>query len=189
MTPLASLHGRINLEAPGAPAPIIDAVLIEAAQDLLRGTRMWRDEMAAVTLPTGTDRTVSVTAPYDAVLVEPVELKIDGVTLDKDRYRVSANNELALADDVPAGTLTGTMAYEPTEDAVELPDLVVREAREALIFGTLGRLMRMPGVPWMNRESAGYYLTMYDELKSSLEHRTVDGFVKGRPRAVRYGGY
>jgi hypothetical protein len=189
MAQIPSLYGRIALQAPGAPTLIVRAALLDAIQEFCRRTRCWR-EAFSVEVDAREELAYRVSLPRGVAAIEPVEVKLGGHPVNKDVVRVTDDEELTVIDNPSLhGTLEGLLAVEPTDDADEIPNQIMREHREALVNGALARLLRMPRVDWSNPGLGEQRHAEFEHAIDAAEYRAADGYMKGKARSVRYGGY
>lgn len=182
---LAELETEVGVEVPGAARFAVIAAISAAAREFFLETRAWR--VALGPLPWAPS--VTPTLPGDTFLVEAVRVEIDGSSLRAGAFAMDNANGLTFADGVRGTEVTGEIAVAPTRDADELPERLGQEFRDAIVYGSLARLMRVPGAEWSNPPQAMYYQAVFEEAKDRAATRAEDGFTKKRTRVVRYGGY
>lgn len=206
MALVTSLHNVLRQFAPEAPAPLINRVLIEAAQDLCSRARVWREYVTPVTLDGSA--TYTVTPPTDGELVDVLMARVDDTTdLDKmTQQQIGAYNldeagpavaifkaglnSVGVARKQTSGSITKLRcSFKPTDTADEFSDDLLSEHRRVIEDGAIGRLLSMKGKPWADAALAGYYLEKFDNAVDALETNAVDEGMVGVARVVKYGGY
>ena len=179
------LEPEVGVEVPGAARFAVMNALRAAAREFFIETRAWRVPFGPVPL---SDH-VRPGLPPDTFLVEPVEVLIDERPLRSGSFATSADNGIVFAGNRDGTNVSGVAAVAPSGLAVELPERLGNEFRDALVAGALARLMKIPGAEWSNPQMAMYYQGEFEEAKARAATRAEDGFTKKRTRIVRYGGY
>lgn len=211
---LDDIYPFVQIEAPGCPIPVVRSAALLTLRDFLRETRAWRTTLTPVewanplvlTLPAGSELSITHKV-YDRLQ----RCEIDFFTAEQLRgetdvtWREPGPNPIVwtLEDGkapvlypAPAGTavtadrLDVTVVLNAARDAATaaIPDWLWEKYEEAFIFGTLARVLRIPGRDWTNPQQAMAYGTGYQSWKQQAKSEATADF--GRPtRVVRYGGY
>jgi hypothetical protein len=212
---LDAIRPFISVETPGCPTLITDRAALLTIRDFLRVTRAWKTTLSAVdwefptltlTVPAGAE--ISTTDQvYDRVRRQPLQF----LTSEQLRH----NSDVAWRDPGPnpagwtledgvtprvypepdatadaTGRLDVSVVFNAANDlsTAAVPDWVWEKYEEAFIFGTLARLMRIPGKDWTNLQQSMLYAQGFEAWKIREKAAAVADF--GRPtRVVSYGGY
>ncbi len=182
---LAELEPEVGAEVPGAPRFAVQNAIRAAAREFFVESRAWRHPFCVNPFCP----VIHPSLPHDTFLVEAVNVSVDGRELPSGSFGMDNGNGITFAEGVRGREATGVLAVAPTADADELPDRLGNEFRDALVFGALARLMRVPGSEWTDPQRSGYYSMEFEEAKIRAATRAEDGFTRKRTRNVRYGGY
>lgn len=181
------LYPEIRVETPGVPDFQIEDALARAAHDYFWASRAWRS--VTDNLVHNPDRPLyRVNLPSDTLLVEPTRVWIDGRALSTGLFWPGDDERVEVSDYIKGRDLKIEVAVAPTRDAEELPDRVGREARQALVFGTLARLLRVPKTRWTDVNRAMLYHNEFELLSERAATRAENNGQTNRTRTVRYGG-
>lgn len=133
------------------------------AMDFFSESGVWVENIEA--LAGSEDGWVSLAAPKDAVVVGVSEIAIDGRRLGRDEYRLEGN-EIQLKD-IPACAccLYGQMSLRPRRTATEMPEDLIEEYGDYLVFGAIAKLKAMSGnkVEWSDPKGAQLNYELYQE--------------------------
>lgn len=199
---LDALLPQIAVHAAQAPEPTLARELRSAAADFCRRTKTWRKTLT-VPILAGT-ALVALALPADAVLADVISARWNDCALEyvSDRGQLYRNVDSGPAayltqtgplevQLLPAPNQDGTLllraALAPSQAAASLEDALVEEFADALLAGTLSRVLRVPGTAWHNPQMAGFYAMEYERLCEAAKLR---GNRDTSPvqRTVRYGG-
>lgn len=184
----ASMGGRVSLHVPGIPSPLIVHSLREAAIDLCRRSKCWREDLSATVLTAGFPYTAvpttgAVTVPRVSkvlrVIADGLKPPLDEIdereaSLRFDDWKATTGTLDAFTENpvgvirlvpLPATTvdLEITVALEPDETATGIDDFVYNEHRETIISGAVYRLAMIPGKPWTNFDVALIHKKIFED--------------------------
>jgi len=210
MTAIATMRSLIIAQIPAANDLLIDRTLIEVAREFCDYTRAWRTTVSETV--TADTLEVALTPPTDGELVDIVKATLDGNPLTKKtmeqldeaapkwRTDPKSGNYITLSDTqdevlvAPISSTTYTSglsvraAWRPVLGATTLDTMLISRYSDALVHGTLGRLLSIPSTDWMDGPLASHYLAMYQNDMITARQKSADGNMKGIVRKVRYGG-
>lgn len=194
---------NILLEASDCPPEVAEHVVLTTLRDFCRKTRIWQEQLDAETLIAGLaeydlvfdDEEVSkvaiVEARYNGVEIPVVSeksmsQKVKGwrsdegetplciVDLVGDRFRVypipTVREQSAIELDV---------ALMPSPDGSVVGNIVLDEFQEAIGFGSLFRLQKMPNKEWTNPQSAMLNEKFYRRERANAKNRVAKDFSNG----------
>lgn len=184
---LRDLHPQVALEVPGVAVFQLQHAVIQAAREFFFATRAWREPMESIAMVPGQSR-YAIPLPPDTVLVEPTRVELDGGRLPSQGWWTTAAGELELSPGYRGHQLTGELALAPGDEADEIPDRIGNEFRDAITYGALSRLLRVPQAEWSDLRLAGVYAGLFNEAKDAAAVRAENGYKSNRTRRVRYGG-
>lgn len=141
------------------------------AMDFFGETGVWVEDMEALAGPR--DKRVSLVLPRNAALVGVYGLSIDGRKLEKDEYRVESGDVVFEQYPCCACCLYGHMTLRPRRTALEMPEDLLEEYGDYLVFGTLAKLKSMSGnkVEWSDPKGAQLNYELYQEGLSRAKKR------------------
>jgi hypothetical protein len=184
MTAFADLYRLVLPFAKGASDPAMDNALRNAAIEFCQRTRVWQ-AMATPVSAVAEQSTYDIPAPENAAVVKvlsmshdkcPVEPKsadeLDMLNADwnaltgKPAYFTQMTpGEVIL---VPMPDTTGVnnvqmrVAYKPTIDAADLPDVLGEHYARDIAHGALAQLLLEPGERYLNPTMAAAYASMFE---------------------------
>lgn len=185
-TNFTDLYPDLLPSLPGCPDITVDRAINRAATEFFSETKVWRANIVGAT--TGT-QLVAVTSgvPANCKIVHLYELRYDEDPLERrtpvDMKRTFPREEsgtpvictLTEEDTInvlpyPAtpgviGIYAGRVAIAPTRTKADLPDDIFDRYAEALIAGTLSKLLIQPNQAWTNENLAGVNLQMFENYK------------------------
>ena len=90
---------------------------------------------------------------------------------------------------VPSGTkeVIASVALKPTRTSNNIDSIISNQYRDAIIYGTLYRLLRMPSREWTDVGAAREYLAQFNNEITQAELRARGGDL-GVKRTVKYKG-
>lgn len=188
---------------PDCPIPVVERALLRAAQDFMRGSRIWKITLPPIPVTIGIE---SITIPMDADkdLVRIEEAWLDGdrlmlITPDEldgdydDDWTLHTGTPTSLVQYVPgvvtvypkplSAALTGLklkVSVRPSESAIGIIDEISVKYRDALECGALARLMAMPGKAWTNLELSAFHMQNFNAITATATADTARGFNQGR---------
>lgn len=189
-----------------APDELLVAEYRRAARTFFTDTRAWRE---VVTATVGSDTSVyTLSAPtgaevFDFTQHEAGDTRLVKMTLEQTRsrawptegnpyaIRIGAINEVIVMPDPGtdiASTLVLRAVLRPTLIATVLPDSEATRFSEALEYGALQRLLRVPAQSWTDLKLSVYYGELFKEQIDRHISTGADGNMSGVRRTVKYGG-
>lgn len=172
---MEELFPKILQYAPSCPEPLMIEHLREAAIQLCRSTRCWRDmdEFEAVSAV----NEVPAILPYSALFqiekawfndceLEAKSFSGDMLMHDEGmpRYISQATPNSILLDPPGKGTVKITMFLMPSQNAQELPDFMFEQFPKALADGALGSLLLLPNQPFTSPQLAGVFAGQFQQV-------------------------
>lgn len=170
-----------------APVFNIHESVMEAAYEFFSRSRAWRHGFG----PLAFDKDVTVytvSVPADTTVVEPTRVELDAKRLISGSFWSSGVDGLEVREGLHGHELTGEVAVAPLRHASELPDRLGLEFGDAIVYGAIARLLRVPQVEWSDYQRAGDYYAMFLQAVEAGATRAENGFKTNRTRVVRYGG-
>jgi len=190
-----------------APDELLANMYRRAARTFFTATRAWREPVAATV---GADTaTYLLAAPAGAEVIDFTQMeagdtRLQKMTLEQTRartyqvlgnptaVRLGAINEVILMPD-PGSDISATLTFRavlrPTLAAQVIPDSESARFAEALEYGTLQNLLRLPGQDWTDLKLSLYYGELFQMEIDRHVSQGADGNMVGVHRTVRYGGY
>lgn len=179
---MANLSDFLNLLRPelrGCPDFTIKAHLLRILRDFCAQTWIWEDWQKETKDGDGDTHTVSVDADRELVIVprvwsedwdlKPSEFTFPGQDAGYSDYEVSRSFQFDPPDTIrflftvaDGDVFYPQVVYQPTTDATEFPDFILKYHEDGLSAGTKSRLMMQPGQNWSNPELGQYYQRIYD---------------------------
>lgn len=111
------------------------------------------------------DRRITPAVPRNAVLAGVYGLEMDGRKLGRDEYRIESGDIVLSFTLCCACCLYGRMTLRPKRTAMEMPEDLLEEYGDWLIFGALWKLKSMSGnkVEWSDPKGAQFNYELYQE--------------------------
>ncbi|MFW5910503.1 MAG: hypothetical protein ACOCUJ_01525 [Thiohalospira sp.] len=193
------LEPEIAPEVGGAPSPVVERAVREVARDFCRRTQLWRDEQPPT--KTRAERAdVYLAIPPEAAVSAILRATVGGRELQPETSRRSHPGQqpthywleqgqiLRLTPTPQEGgeSLEVILALIPSSTAASLPDWIADEAREALVYGALSRLL-VQRTSWGDPEMAQMYRQQYEQevarhrVAMSRGHSNASTHVQTRP--------
>jgi hypothetical protein len=200
----STLTKRVAPHAPGCPNPVVEAALQDAAVEVCEKTLAWRYEQAQITLTTGvydypyeppTDTEVHaiLTARVNDVTVKPLTLEqvqerypfwpssdtahqgtpLFLVHIDVDTFYIAP-----APNSSPTYLMDMVVALKPLRTATGMDKTTLDDLEDAVIHGTLQRLLVMPNSTWTELELAAYHAKQY--IYKVAERRARTNLGSGR---------
>lgn len=193
MAQLEELLPRIAVQASGVPEILLRSVTVDSAREFFRRSRGWRHfEKELMKLREQDDYAeYMVLLGQGLAVAEVVELRGQprDFLISPSQYRKIGESEFRVEEQEGADYIGGQFALMPTTWTVEVPDFLLLEFDEPLISGALSRLHLMPDAAWGRPDLAAYHKEVFENGVDRASTRAADGFISGRTRRVRYGGY
>lgn len=175
-------YSAVLLHVGGAPFPLVNEKLIDAAREFCERTRCWRDVQ---TFRTNGDEDELSCAPPDAAILELEEVWFDGHKLARVPFKdvdpaswpedwqrphsgispvcvSQANHNAIVIAPKAAGTVRASMFLIPTPDAQTLPDVLYDRFREAVANGAIARLCALPDQPYSDFNKAAAFTGLFE---------------------------
>lgn len=198
----ASFHKDILPDAPGAPAQVVNHALLRTCQQFFHDTRAWSPWLDPTT-------TIADIAEYDieyplgSVVVRLERATLDGVPVQISAYReidhdptdatatpgdgsiTTADRRLLLIrlSTVAAGRVLRVRAtLKPSDSATSIPDELAEQFRDAIVAGTLSRLLRTVNRSYSNPDLGAVKEAEYQAAKNSTHFAAYKSFTAGVPR-------
>ena len=156
------LYPKVLQYAPGCPEPTAVEHLRDAAIQLCKATRCWRDLDEFHVTGCGPDKIPAI-LPYATLFeiekawfndheLEPKTYGSDMLFHDagEPRYITQVSPDSVMLDPARAGTLKLSMFLMPSENAETLPQFFFDQFPRALADGALGTLLLLPNQPFTN---------------------------------------
>lgn len=193
MASLGDLLPWVGVQTSGAPEILLRSALLESAREFFRRSRGWRhfeDRLIELQVSGGYGEYMLPLASSVA-LAEVVELrgKPRDYLIDPSEFRKVGNRGLRVEEQDKADYLGGHFALMPVGYEADIPDFLFSEFEEPLVSGALVRLHRVPDGAWSRPDLVAYHREVFEYGVDSASTRAADGFISGRTRRVRYGGY
>lgn len=172
---IEELFPNVLQYAPSCPEPLMTKHLREAAIQLCKTTRCWRDmdELEVV----GAVNVVPAILPYAALFqiekawfndceLEPKTFQQDMLMHDEGmpRYITQASPNSVILDPPGKGTLKITMFLMPSQNAQELPDFMFEQFPMALAHGALGSLLMLPNQPFSSPQMGAVFAAQFQQV-------------------------
>lgn len=211
MATVDSLLPRITVHAYSAPGNFIRQSIIESAREFCRESRYWREDLAAV--DTVVDQTdYALTLPSDSEIVDINDLYYSTKRrlLPKTQRQLDNINEqwrtqtgepyyfqrvdnasvklVYIPQEVIVDAIQANVILQPDLAATTIDDKILNDYDEAIIYGALYRILRVPGRAWSDLATANYYEGLFREKVKEASSRGTDERTKGVLRKVKYGG-
>lgn len=164
------LRGILPQTLPCPRSMALDAVQM-IAMDFFRESGAWIENIGIIS--SADDGRLELAVPKNAVPTGVYGLTLDGRKLGTDEYSLEGN-ELVLANrQTCACCLAGQMTLRPKRFATELPEDLIEEYGDTLIFGAIARLKAMSGnkVEWSDPKGAQINYELYQEGLARAQKR------------------
>lgn len=192
MTDLDVFLPSIMPYAPGCPEPTAHAMIIRAAREFCRRTRLWRDhdsfevtgdQCSVVCVPEGAELLEIETARWNEFPLEPIayaDLEREHPSWREDdgtpKFISQADmDSVVLAPKGESGTLRLGLYLTPAEGAEQLPDILARHYRTTIADGALGEILMLPMQSFTNPEMAMFYAQRFAAKLDQLSTRNIKG--------------
>jgi hypothetical protein len=175
------LMKTLTVRLPGALEDVIKLELFSIADEFLRVSQLWTEEIIVVTTEDET---------FYEIEAEATTSKINRLINVKnaDERLISATmaviGELVLTNEPPADeSYTVTVALsiaDPTDtnNFPRIPTWILEKYRETFLDGTLGRMMSIPAKPYSNERMSVYHLRRFRDgmaqARVDARHKNVD---------------
>jgi hypothetical protein len=191
----------------GCSDPHAERAVLLAANEMSRDGLVTQSTLATITVVAST-ATYALTAPANTEIVEVVAAKFDGEDIaplnnfDTDQSRnggsyddVTEGPVTHYLQDTTAsiklqpipiagGSLVVRVATAPLLTVEVLDDAFAGRHRDALIWGTLARLLGTAGKPYTDMATASYYQKKFDSYVARERNIATLGFARGPLRVA-----
>lgn len=211
MATVDSLLPKILVYAYNAPINLVRQAIVDSSREFCRNSMYWREDLTAE--DTVVDQSVyPLTLPADSEVVDFNDIyfstkrrlipktmrQLDAIneqwrtqTGEPYYYLREANASVKLVyipQEVEVGAIQANAVLQPTSTATTIDDKILANYDEAIIYGALYRVMRVPGKAWSDMATATYYEGLFREKVEEATSRGTDERTKGVIRTVKYGG-
>ena len=166
----------------------LDALQI-AAGDFCKAAEVWTERFEEPLAPG--DAAVSLAPPRETVVARVRALWLDGRPAEPSAYR-SDGNTLFLTSPVPrAMTASAEAVLRPSRMASAIPEVLLEEWGDVIVWGALARLKAMSGrhIEWADAQGAGVALQLYNEGLARARARTLRRRHGDGRGVLRLGGF
>lgn len=201
----ASMVPDLSAHLPGCPNITIERSVRKIATDLCNRGKVWKVELAPITLVVSTYAYIPASPVAYAEVFDYVSghttiggtkrdlvwNTVDQVTRSYPQWPLNTAGTPQLITSkvlkeyqvcpVPdaAGTMTLTVHLRPTMTATDWDADVYAEHHRAIFHGVLHDLMAMPGRPWTNGQGSGYHGKQWTYLLNQAKDRASRGYNNG----------
>jgi len=170
--PWPRLFADVKIDIPGVTNAVFQQVLFRTWKDFCDQTNIWTEEIAVIVEPNRLLYPFQVTkgTPNRLILVYDPKMAHPDKKWAQGGISMPApgvlNLSYAPSTETPYNVVVAKTPLEPT-DANNYPDMepwdywIVDKYREALYYGTLGRLQASPAKPYSNTGLASYNMKNY----------------------------
>lgn len=174
--------------------PVTEAAIRRASIDFCAGSRIWQVRTDPMTVFAG-EGVVDIDVPNGADVAEVLDAALHGAPLDKKTVawlnatmpgwrtetavpRFYTQMELDQVMLAPAPNARGlqalvlTVAFQPSASAEGLPAWIARQYHDALVDGTLARLMNMNAKPWTDKSEG---MARRSSFETAMTAARLDG--------------
>lgn len=201
MKPFAGWLNDLMPSLPGAEPVLVIHELRRVAQDFCTRTRAWQETLDPITVDAG-DATVQMIADTSSAEV----VRIESVWIGGSLVRAQPASELdatlpnwpqltgppemvtqvspavAVLCPIPnvATSIVFRVSLRPNDTATGLPDDLAAEYRNALVAGTVARMMLLPKKPWSNPQLGMANNAAYELAVAGANYQAALSFGTGR---------
>lgn len=213
MATLDELTPSIAAHAPDAPGPVIQRFLLDAAREFCRGSTFWREDLGLLDIYAD-EPTFAMALPAKSKVVDVISVTYNGVndvvpktpkqldvlqpgwrtltgSVPKYYYRsgVADVRIIPMIGAIASEIVQVTVALMPALDATTIDDKIADDYTDALTYGTLARVFRVPKKDWTDFKLAEYYRAMFQDMIDQAKSRADAARGLGVVRVSKYGGY
>lgn len=152
----STIIDNIRARVPGVLDGMIALELGNCVYEFLEMTNVWQEDVSLTTQPG--------VLTYSVITVDGEPVRLMGVKNDGRRIQCSfaPPDALSFPTDLNTVSLVATFALVPdSTDALNVPEWLWLNYRNALIEGTLGRLMSQIAKPYANERMAIYHMRRF----------------------------
>lgn len=200
----SAFYPDVLADLPGAPAPMVDHYLRNAAIEFCERSKAWvvdLDLIDAVAeqmeytlpMPTGAELVEIKTAWFLGEKITPkspgyLAANYDDWTAEvgtPEHYTHESTDAVMLVPapaDAASDALKIKAAIRPTPDATEIDDWFYNHYRLAIAAGCKALLMVMADKPWSNADLAVINASMFEAVIAKATGAAANGFTNAKPR-------
>lgn len=203
----SAFYPDVLIELPGAPLPLVDHWLRNAAIEFCERSKAYRLDLAAldtvaaqmgyaVTPPDGLEPIEILSVTYDG---EPLTVQAPGALSDRygdwqaevgtPEYFTQQDGATLLLVPAPADAAVAALkikaAVKPSPTATGIDDWLFSRWRTAIASGCKAHLLLMADKPWSNPDRATLNAGRFEEAIAKATGDANNGFVRATPR---FGG-
>lgn len=211
MATIDSLIPRVTVHVYNAPANFIRQAMLETTREFCREAEFWREDLTAEDT-VADQHTYALTLPADSEIVDFEDVYYStkrslkpktGAQLNRINeqwrtqtgepyYYMRVDNASVRLVYIPTEAETGAIQaraiLQPAFTATTIDDKILNDYDEAIINGTLYRILRAPGKVWTDLQLATFHQQLYLSKLDEAKSRGTDERSKGIARTVKYGG-
>lgn len=201
-TPLENFLPYLNIQVDGVPRPFMMDALRQTCVEFCQQSLLFRETLAEYPLSADVNEYELEPSLCDSEVCRVLNVWVNGslipaVTVDTGirldtgsdadaprAYYLLTPSVLVLTPTPSAtGTLVVEIAYQPADDADEVPEPLYTRYRELIVRGAAARLLMMPNRPWTNVEHAALYRKLFwQALQTTARADHWDGFARPMQR-------
>ena len=211
MATIDSLIPRVTVHVYNAPKNFVRQSMIETTREFCRETGYWREDLTAEDT-VADQHTYALTLPSDSEVVSfedvyystkrRLEVKT-GAQLNNinEQWRTQTgepyyymridNASIRLVytpTEAETGAIQTRAILQPALSTTTIDDKILTDYDEAIIHGTLYRILRTPGKVWTDLQLATFYEQLFRAKLDEAKSRGTDERSSGVIRKVKYGG-
>lgn len=175
----SDLYSYVLPHVPGCPEPMVEDAMRMAAIKFCRDSHLWREQIMDLYLAQGVKRYAldlpeesEVAALISAWQRKPDSNHCEAVYPDINVFRMV---RFETVPDPKKGPIELHVVLQPTRDAEGMPDAIGLDYDQALIHGTLERLVTIPGRDWSNPNMTSYHRSKYLESLTDARVAKANG--------------
>ena len=184
MIALSTLLPSLVIELPGCTTTMITQQLHRFVREFCRETGVWHEDLSAIT-SVAEQEDYTLTSEYASAVIHRVSSVAvgwlnDNGNLDNDDWSVDLRDATLTIDPAPADDgedIIPHVVYLPLMANTELPDWVMNEYEDVIIWGLLTQMLNMDGERWANPNRAKWYGEKY---RGHLEDLATDEIIQGQ---------
>jgi len=210
MSDYTDLLPEIIPHVASCPIPSVIQAVQRIAQDYFQRSEAYTHDIGTAAV-TSNATNVTVNLPTDTKLVVPLTLYLNSARLATTNHNMlslefadwknhaaetpkfvmiddTVGNELVLAlTPDQSYSLTGRVAVKPVRTATQIADIQMENHGDALVSGTLHRLMMMKNTEWYDPNLANYHMADYERAIDEAHDISNKGNTS-RLMTTSYGG-
>lgn len=196
--PLEDFSPFLNIEVDGVPRPFMLDALRHTCVEFCQQTLLATETLPAITMSANVSEYELEPSLCDSEVARVLDVWVNGARIapvtptigrqmlmrsdssSPAAYYCTSPGELVVVPaPATASSLVVAVAVMPASDADNVPDMLYKNYRGAIIRGAAARLMLMPSRPWTNVEHGALYRKLYwNEMHSVHRADHWDGFAQ-----------